>query len=156
VAAAAPRPPEGAPRRRFSPPRGRGFAHAPRPVAPEPPPRTRRFERTAAPPAPAPEPPRSIRHGAVRSCRIALSERSGRTLFYARPPEGGAWLAASPPFHVEEGETVGDSPAARHALDALLGQLRADGWEIAGQTGRAPWQLELTHARRRGAPAETP
>ena len=50
--------------------------------------------------------------------------------FYAESCADGRWIAYSPFFAVERGSSVDDSANAAEALDALLDQLVADGWEV--------------------------
>ena len=76
------------------------------------------------------------------ACRIRLWQGYIKKQFYAEPSGGGSWLAESPFFRLDRGQTVAECEAARDALVALVAALQSQGWEVAGR-GAAPWDIEM-------------
>jgi hypothetical protein len=114
--------------RRFGPVLPRSAA--PRPLWAEP------VAADRPPPAPATE------AGGSAVCTIDLWHGYVRKQFYAAVPGDGSWIAESPFFRVGPDQPVAESEAARDALRALVADLEARGWEVAGR-GEMPWELEL-------------
>jgi hypothetical protein len=87
----------------------------PDPVEPEPEP--------VATAAAAPEQPGSP------TCRINVWSGYVKQRFYAEAATG-EWIAQSPPFRLEKGRTLADSPQAAAALEVLTQELTAAGWDV--------------------------
>jgi len=104
-------------------------------------PRQRR--RSAPPPAPARE--------GFEECIVVLAADDGDDHhFYAVAEEGGGAVARSPVFRARRSAGVMESGAARDALQALVTNLLAAGWQVVGRDDD-PWALRF---RRRVAAAQ--
>jgi hypothetical protein len=84
-----------------------------------------------------------------QTCRVRLWHGYIKKQFYAEAPGTGAWVAQSPFFRIEKGQTLDGSQQAADAFDALLDELISDGWEIVDRRPDS-WQTSLRR-RTRGA-----
>jgi hypothetical protein len=63
------------------------------------------------------------------ACRILVWSGYVKQRFYAEAASG-EWIAQSPPFRLEKGRTLADSPQAAAALEALMQEVTAAGWDV--------------------------
>jgi hypothetical protein len=112
----------------------------PEPVSPE-----MSFPAAAAPQEPAPvRVPETQETGPLpHLCRIACWRGYTKAHFYARPPSNDVAIASSPPFSWRIWEAQPrDAAAGEAALDKLVADLEASGWQQVGR-GHAWYELRF-------------
>jgi hypothetical protein len=110
-------------------------AVGPEPVAAEPEPEPEPVSESSAEPIaePVSEPAEETLNAAEElgrhACRILVWSGYVKQRFYAEAASG-EWIAQSRLFRLEKGRTLADSPQAAAALEALMQEVAAAGWDV--------------------------